>query len=82
VGNTPGALLRLLTPISSRGLNLTKIESRPTGEPWTYHFVLEVEHPAHDPRFDEALQDVSRTATTTRVAGTFALPGGERPRNR
>jgi prephenate dehydratase len=75
VGNTPGALLRMLTPISSRGLNLTKIESRPTGEPWTYHFVLEVEHAAHDPRFDDALQDVSRTATTTRVAGTFASRG-------
>ena len=73
VGNAPGALVRVLTPLSSRGLNLTKIESRPTGEPWTYHFVLEVEHAAEDPRFTEALQEVSKAAVATRVAGTFAL---------
>jgi prephenate dehydratase len=74
VDNQPGALMRVLTPISSRGLNLTKIESRPTGEPWTYHFVLEVEHVADDRRFIDALRDISRTAVSTRVAGTFALP--------
>jgi prephenate dehydratase len=73
VGNQPGALVRVLTPLSSRGLNLTKIESRPTGEPWTYHFVLEVEHAANDPTFSEALSELSRTAVATRVAGTYAL---------
>jgi prephenate dehydratase len=72
VDNQAGALVRVLTPLSSRGLNLTKIESRPTGEPWTYHFVLEVEHAAGDPRFDQALREVSSTTVTTRVAGTFA----------
>lgn len=73
VDNTPGALVRVLTPLSARGLNLTKIESRPTGEPWTYHFVLELEHAAHDPRLTEALTEVERTAVATRVAGTYAL---------
>lgn len=73
VGNEPGALVRVLTPLSSRGLNLTKIESRPTGEPWTYHFVLEVEHAADDPRFTEALREVTAVAVTTRVAGTFPV---------
>jgi prephenate dehydratase len=73
VGNQPGALVRILTPLSSRGLNLTKIESRPTGEPWTYHFVLEVEHTASEPLFTEALSEVSREAVATRVAGTYAL---------
>ena len=75
VGNQPGALVRVLTPFSSRALNLTKIESRPTGEPWTYHFVLEVEHAAEDPRFTEALREVSGAAAATRVAGTFAARG-------
>jgi prephenate dehydratase len=73
VDNSPGALVRILTPLSSRGLNLTKIESRPTGEPWTYHFVLEVQHAAHDGRFEDALHDVSSTAVSTRVAGTFSV---------
>jgi len=71
VDNKPGALVRVLVPVSERGLNLTKIESRPTGEPWTYHFVLEFEHTAGDPRLAEALAEVQRQAARTRVVGTF-----------
>lgn len=82
VGNQPGALVRILTPLSSRGLNLTKIESRPTGEPWTYHFVLEVEHAAGDRLFDEAMREVSQVAVATRVAGTYAIASEERTRSR
>jgi prephenate dehydratase len=73
VANQPGALMRVLAPLSSRELNLTKIESRPTGEPWTYHFVLEVDHKAGDPRFEQALRELTGTAVTTRIAGTFPL---------
>lgn len=72
VDNKPGALVRTLTPLSAHGLNLTKIESRPTGEPWTYHFVLEFEHDAGDPRVAGALAEVQREAAGTRVVGTYA----------
>jgi hypothetical protein len=44
--NVPGALVGLLAPLAEHGLNLSALESRPTGEPWTYRFFLEVEHPA------------------------------------
>ena len=71
VGNKPGALVRVLTPLSENGLNLTKIESRPTGEPWTYHFVLEFEHDAGDARVAAALAEVQRQAARTRVVGTY-----------
>ena len=72
VGNRPGTLVRVLTPLSSRALNLTKIESRPTGEPWTYRFVLEFEHIAGDPLVDAALRDVRSEAANVRVVGTYA----------
>jgi prephenate dehydratase len=72
VDNTPGALVRVLTPLSAHGLNLTKIESRPTGEPWTYHFVLEFEHEANDARVAAALAEVQRQAAATRVVGMYA----------
>ncbi|HEY2375635.1 MAG TPA: prephenate dehydratase [Gemmatimonadaceae bacterium] len=72
VDNRPGSLVRVLTPLSNRGLNLTKLESRPTGEPWTYHFVLEFEHRAGDPDVIAALRDVEREAARTRVVGTYA----------
>ena len=72
VDNRPGALVRVLTPLSRRELNLTKLESRPTGEPWTYHFVLEIEHEADDPHVAAALGDVRREAARMRVVGTYA----------
>ena len=71
--NTPGALVRVLVPIAERGLNLTKIESRPTGEPWTYRFVLEFEHIAGDPAADEALRAVRAASASFHVAGTYEL---------
>ena len=72
VDNKPGALVRVLTPLSARELNLTKIESRPTGEPWRYHFVLEFEHEANDAQVAAALAEVQRQAAGTRVVGTYA----------
>ncbi|HKW49013.1 MAG TPA: prephenate dehydratase [Gemmatimonadaceae bacterium] len=72
VDNRPGSLVRILTPLSNRGLNLTKLESRPTGEPWSYHFVLEFEHRADDPAVTAALRDVEHEAARTRVVGTYA----------
>jgi prephenate dehydratase len=71
--NTPGALVRVLVPIAERGLNLTKIESRPTGEPWTYRFVLEVEHVAGDPAASDALWAVREASASFHIAGTYAL---------
>jgi prephenate dehydratase len=73
--NVPGALVRLLTPLAERGLNLTKLESRPTGEPWSYRFVLEFEHHAGDPAAAEAVVAVRAAAQSCHVVGTYALNG-------
>ena len=73
--NAPGALVRLLLPISDRGLNLSKLESRPTGEPWTYRFVLEFEHLANDPAAREAHDAIRATAAACHTIGTYVLPG-------
>lgn len=70
--NVPGALLRLLTPLAASGLNLSKLESRPTGTPWTYRFFLEVEHAAGAPCLRGALDAVRAAARSVRVLGTFA----------
>jgi len=70
--NVPGALLRLLEPVAGAGLNLSTIESRPTGTPWTYRFFLEVEHAAGDPRLAAVLHALRSAATSLRVLGTFA----------
>ena len=75
--NVPGALVRVLTPLAERGLNLTKLESRPTGEPWSYRFVLEFEHDMGDPAAAEAVLAVRAAAHACHVIGTYALNGAE-----
>jgi prephenate dehydratase len=71
--NVPGALLSVLKPLASRGMNLTKLESRPTGEPWTYRFFLEFTHRAGDNAAAAALTKVRTEARTCRVIGTYAV---------
>ena len=75
--NTPGALLRVLAPLAERSLNLVKLEARPTGEPWTYRFVLEIEHHAGDLSMDEALGIIAANAQSLRHVGTYAVSRGE-----
>jgi prephenate dehydratase len=73
--NKPGALLRVLAPFAERSLNLVKLEARPTGEPWTYRFVLEVEHPAGDPSMHQALRVVAASSESVRDVGTYRAAG-------
>ncbi len=74
VDNRPGALLRVLTPLAERGLNMLKLESRPTGEPWTYRFLLEFEHRTGDSHAAEALSLIRAATSSFRVVGTYT-PG-------
>jgi prephenate dehydratase len=72
VANTPGALHRLLGPFAEYGLNLSKLESRPTGEPWSYRFIIEIEHAAGESAMTQALHAVRGIAQSCRVVGTYA----------
>lgn len=69
--NVPGALLQVLSPFSDRGINLSKLESRPAGEPWTYRFFVEMDADADAPEAAAALDDVRRRAVRLQVLGTF-----------
>ena len=70
--NEPGALVRCLEPFARRGLNLSKIESRPDGEtPFAYVFYLDVDHRADQPEMAAALQDLGRVARSVRLLGSF-----------
>jgi prephenate dehydratase len=72
--NEPGALLRLLAPIAAHGLNVSRIESRPTGVPWTYRFFLDIEHEVGCQRFAAAVAALHHLAAV-RVVGTVAAHG-------
>jgi prephenate dehydratase len=70
--HAPGALYRSLRPFAERGLNLTKLESRPLADaPWQYRFYLDVEAGSGDPALAEALDELGRDARFVRVLGSY-----------
>lgn len=74
--NRPGALIHALGPIATHQLNLSKLESRPTGQPWTYQFFADVDHDAGDPRLEAAVSQMRTATEHCRILGTYrrALP--------
>jgi prephenate dehydratase/prephenate dehydrogenase len=69
--NAPGTLYHVLQPVAEHGLNLSKLESRPTGEPWSYRFFVDIEHPAGDPRLEAAIEAIATSARSLRILGTY-----------
>lgn len=68
----PGALLELLTEFAVRGVNLTRIESRPTGEQLgRYCFSVDCEGHVDDPRVGEALMGLRRICADVRFLGSY-----------
>lgn len=68
--NRPGGLVSALLPLAERGVNLTNLEARPGGDPWTYRFFLDVSAP-DQPTVDAALEEVARATSRFRVLGRF-----------
>jgi len=72
VRHEPGALYSALRVLAERGVNLTKIESRPTRQkPWEYNFYLDFEGHRLDPHFGEALEAVRPYCLFLRVLGSY-----------
>jgi prephenate dehydratase len=68
----PGALLEILTQFSVRGINLTRIESRPTGERLgRYYFSIDCEGHVDDERVGEALTGLRRVCADVRFLGSY-----------
>jgi prephenate dehydratase len=71
----PDALLRVLTSVAVAGLNVVRIDTRPTGQPWTYSFILDVLHRGDDSRLADAVAALRRASRSCRILGTFAAAG-------
>ena len=69
----PGLLLRILDEFALRGINLTKIESRPTKQALgEYCIFLDCAGHVTDARVAEALRSVHRHAADVRILGSYA----------
>jgi prephenate dehydratase len=67
-----GALLEVLTEFSVRGVNLTFIQSRPTGAGLgDYHFIIDAEGHINDERVGEAMMGLRRICADVRFLGSY-----------
>lgn len=70
--NRPGGLAHALTALASRGLDLTKLESRPVLDaPWESLFYADVVGHLTDPRMIAALEEMAGLTTQLRVLGCY-----------
>ena len=73
----PGALLEMLEQFAARGVNLTRIESRPTGAALgNYCFSIDCEGHVDDARVGEALMGLRRTCADVRFLGSYPRADG------
>ena len=79
----PGALLEILEQLTMRGVNLTRIESRPTGAALgDYCFSIDAEGHVLDQRVGEALAGLRRVCADVRFLGSYERHDGKAPRLR
>jgi prephenate dehydratase len=73
----PGALMELLTEFAVRGINLTRIESRPTGDGLgKYCFSIDCEGHLDDARVGEALMGLRRVCADVKFLGSYPRHDG------
>ncbi len=67
-----GALHDMLTPFKKNGINLTKIESRPSKKrPWEYYFFVDLEGHYEDPKVKKALRDLKKECAYVKILGSY-----------
>ena len=71
-----GALLEILTEFAKHQVNLTFIQSRPTGRQLGhYHFIIDVEGHINDPKVAAAIEGVRNVCDEIRMLGSYPRIG-------
>ncbi|WII92635.1 prephenate dehydratase [Kingella negevensis] len=72
--NEVGTLHRLIEPLTSAGISLTKFESRPSKVSlWEYLFFVDIEGHIDEPRVQAALAELKQRVAFMRVAGAYPV---------
>jgi 3-deoxy-7-phosphoheptulonate synthase len=70
--NEPGALFVCLKILSERGINLSKLESRPiAGKPWRYQFYVDITIPESEEIFEVAMDELKTKTEDFRFLGAY-----------
>ena len=70
--NRAGAVYEMLTPFATRGVSMTKFESRPSRVAlWEYLFFVDIEGHRHDANVAAAIEEVMKIAGYLKVLGSY-----------
>jgi prephenate dehydratase len=69
--HSPGALALALTELGLRGANLTRIESRPSNEAWSYRFFVDLEHEPGPEGLQRVIEPQPGTLARLQVLGSY-----------
>jgi chorismate mutase/prephenate dehydratase len=77
VHDRPGALFCALEPFQRLGINMSKIESRPSKrKAWEYFFFVDIDGHASEPTVAQALAEIERHCTFVKILGTYPKASG------
>ncbi|MCG8618781.1 MAG: prephenate dehydratase [Desulfobacterales bacterium] len=70
--HSPGALFKALAPIDRAGLNMVKLESRPTRhQNWSYYFFMDIEGHIQDDIVAETVEEIKAVTLTLKTLGSY-----------
>lgn len=70
--NVPGAIVKLLQPLSDAGVSMTKLESRPAKSAnWEYLFFVDIEGHRDDPVVANVLKEIMTRSAMLKVLGSY-----------
>lgn len=76
LAHVPGALAHALIPLSDAGVNLVKIESRPTRhENWSHFFFIDLEGHLEDEGIKQAVEKIRPLSLYMKILGSYPMTG-------
>jgi chorismate mutase/prephenate dehydratase len=76
--HVPGALFKALEPVDRAGLNMLKLESRPTRhQNWSYYFFLDIQGHRQDKVVSDTIEAIKKYSLSLKVLGSYPLFSAE-----
>jgi chorismate mutase/prephenate dehydratase len=67
-----GALLAMLAPFAEAGINLNRLDARPSGrQVWDYVFFLDMEGHVEEPKVAQAIERLKKDCLFLKVLGSY-----------
>lgn len=74
--NEPGALLNVLEPLKQFSVNMSKLESRPSGkEAWSYSFYIDLDGHQQDTNLASAIAALNQPKIDVKILGSYPVSG-------